>query len=60
MPARRPQRHTHAAFPADYRAAVRALLLSHQRLQRPELEAAAVAAAAARRTVAEVVWRVFR
>ncbi|GLC34706.1 hypothetical protein PLESTB_001231900 [Pleodorina starrii] len=60
-------RETHAAFPADFKAASRALLLAHQRLQRPDLQAAAEAAAAAaaaaaeaRRTVAEVMCRMFR
>ncbi|KXZ43267.1 hypothetical protein GPECTOR_96g733 [Gonium pectorale] len=51
---------THRAFPADYKAASRVLLLVHQRLQRPELEEAAAAAAMARQTVAELLCRLFR
>ncbi|EFJ52264.1 hypothetical protein VOLCADRAFT_115903 [Volvox carteri f. nagariensis] len=53
-------RETHAAFPADYKAASRALLLTYQRLQRPDLQAAALAAAEAQRTIANVMCRMFR
>jgi hypothetical protein len=54
------QRETHCAFPADYKSTTRALLLAHQRLQRPDLQAAAAAAAEARRTLTEVMCCMFR